>query len=536
MEYLRAEEPSFTTSVAEDGFYFLVEWKEGEMKMRQVFVILAAVLMLTPPMLVHAELDGDYVRIEEVRAESDEADAEGAESYAESGEAYVDASEAVADSVFVESYAERDDVSGETDEAAAESVETDAETGEPVAETGEANDNTGEPSSETAASLPFSDIQGHWAEEIIVQYADGGIINGFPDGTFRPDQPVTTAEFIVMVINSGTRVDEQGVRDWDEEFLERIVPQSKKNILKFAGHDFSYGDPWYQNYVDMAMNISLIGRFQFEEEYTRPLTREKAASIAVNFSRVYDGFIQNEYGDIAATIFKDYRHFSSMYARFAGKAAILGLMQGGRGGEFNPQRQLTRAEALTIISRIHDKSLREPAEIDLSPYPYAIVPGANGYPDQVHIFMNEKQKEVYESMVAAKELTEGVYLHEFTSFAFFKDHDKYEEHIEKLTDLDGIMYYDMAISFPDYGYGLVFAANEDSFKLHKKVMDVFLQSLFAEHFIEVEEFILDNLQKVLDSEYITNYTEEKKLGRYDLALSFVIRAVPSFSLVIRESI
>src|SRR5690606_22545243 len=102
--------------------------------------------------------------------------------------------------------------------------------------------------------------------------------------------------------------------------------------------------------------------------------------------------------------------------------------------------------------------------------------------------------------------------------------------------LVGIMYYDMGISFPDYGYGLVFSANEGSFKLHKNVMDVFLQSLFAVYFIEVEEFILDNLQKVLDSEYITNYTEEKKLGRYDLALSFVIRAVPSFSLVIRESI
>ena len=33
--------------------------------MRKVFVILAAVLMLTPPMLVHAELDEDFVRIEE---------------------------------------------------------------------------------------------------------------------------------------------------------------------------------------------------------------------------------------------------------------------------------------------------------------------------------------------------------------------------------------------------------------------------------------------------------------------------------------
>lgn len=384
-------------------------------------------------------------------------------------------------------------------------------------------------------SLPFSDIKGHWAEETIKQYADKGIINGFPDGTFGPDKYVTTAEFIVMVMNSGTIVDENGVRDWNPEFLDSIVAQSKSNILKFAGHDFSHGHPWYQNYVDMAINVSVIGRFQFEDEYTKPLTREKAASIAVNFSRFYDGFIQNEYGDIAATIFKDYRHFSGMYAGPSGKAAILGLIQGTPDGNFNPQGLLTRAEALTIISRIHDKSLRKPANVDLSPYPHAVVPGSNGFPEQIHIFANETQKKVYEEMVEAQKLTEGVYYQRTIGFDFFENEEKFNMFIEKYHEFDGIRYDDMTFVIESYGYTMTISAIQGAVERHEKVLDAFLNTLFETHASDAKQFIMDNYNKVLETEYITNYSAEKTIGKYSVVLSYILRQVPYFSISIREA-
>ena len=45
----------------------------------------------------------------------------------------------------------------------------------------------------------FSDIAGSWARDSINLAADHGLVNGFPDGTFRPDQRITRAEVIVMV-------------------------------------------------------------------------------------------------------------------------------------------------------------------------------------------------------------------------------------------------------------------------------------------------------------------------------------------------
>jgi len=46
----------------------------------------------------------------------------------------------------------------------------------------------------------FSDIAGHWAEEYIRALARRGWINGHPDGTFQPDRTITRAEFIAIVV------------------------------------------------------------------------------------------------------------------------------------------------------------------------------------------------------------------------------------------------------------------------------------------------------------------------------------------------
>jgi uncharacterized lipoprotein YddW (UPF0748 family) len=45
----------------------------------------------------------------------------------------------------------------------------------------------------------FTDIQNHWAQESIVQLRSRNLINGYPDGTFRPNAYVTRAEFAAIL-------------------------------------------------------------------------------------------------------------------------------------------------------------------------------------------------------------------------------------------------------------------------------------------------------------------------------------------------
>ena len=47
----------------------------------------------------------------------------------------------------------------------------------------------------------FTDISGHWAQEYINRAANAGWINGYPDGTFHPDAYITRAEAVTLVNN-----------------------------------------------------------------------------------------------------------------------------------------------------------------------------------------------------------------------------------------------------------------------------------------------------------------------------------------------
>lgn len=51
-------------------------------------------------------------------------------------------------------------------------------------------------------SKKFTDTKGHWAEENITWAVDGEIINGYADGTFKPNRNVTEAEFLVMLLRA----------------------------------------------------------------------------------------------------------------------------------------------------------------------------------------------------------------------------------------------------------------------------------------------------------------------------------------------
>ena len=45
----------------------------------------------------------------------------------------------------------------------------------------------------------FSDVEAHWARPFIEALAEENVISGFPDGTFKPNAPVTRAQFAAIV-------------------------------------------------------------------------------------------------------------------------------------------------------------------------------------------------------------------------------------------------------------------------------------------------------------------------------------------------
>ena len=54
---------------------------------------------------------------------------------------------------------------------------------------------------QTAAQQRFSDVSAtDWYYSVVMQLAENGTIDGYPDGTFRPQRTVTTGQALKMIL------------------------------------------------------------------------------------------------------------------------------------------------------------------------------------------------------------------------------------------------------------------------------------------------------------------------------------------------
>ena len=53
------------------------------------------------------------------------------------------------------------------------------------------------------SNAAFSDVpEGHWAEEFIAELTNKGVINGYPDGTYGPNDTLTTGQFLKLIVTA----------------------------------------------------------------------------------------------------------------------------------------------------------------------------------------------------------------------------------------------------------------------------------------------------------------------------------------------
>ena len=49
-----------------------------------------------------------------------------------------------------------------------------------------------------SAQIEFKDISSHWAKDIIIETASKGFINGYEDGSFKPDNMISVKEALAI--------------------------------------------------------------------------------------------------------------------------------------------------------------------------------------------------------------------------------------------------------------------------------------------------------------------------------------------------
>ena len=172
--------------------------------------------------------------------------------------------------------------------------------------------------------INFTDVsQDYWAYSQIQDFVKKGYIEGYGDNTFRPKEPIKRNEFV--------------------KIFNKVFGLTNKSGIVFDDTK----DNWAKDEIDIAVTNGVaqgIGANKFEpEEY---ITREAAVKMLANYMKIED----KNHDKIKR--FPDYNEISD-WARDAFEGNFeKGYIQGTDEGKLAPKNNITRAEVVTILSRV----------------------------------------------------------------------------------------------------------------------------------------------------------------------------------------
>lgn len=177
--------------------------------------------------------------------------------------------------------------------------------------------------SELAPQL--QDLSEHWGRSLIEEAVQREIVNGYEDGTFRPDQQVTREELLVML----QRASGVAGSALEREFTDR-----------------SSISPWAREAVGLAVREGWISGY--EDGSLRPGQAVSRAELAVLLGR-YAGLAP--VGPEQAR-FADNDEIPLWAKGYAAAAVVEGILEGREQGRFAPLEKTTRAEAAVVLIRL----------------------------------------------------------------------------------------------------------------------------------------------------------------------------------------
>lgn len=175
----------------------------------------------------------------------------------------------------------------------------------------------------------FKDIAGHWAANDIQAAVQRGMTNGYPDGTFRPDQSVTRAEFTVWLAKA--------MQLSGESRTKAFVDQASIPI-------------WASEAVAQAVELGLIQGYADQRFMpNQPISRAEMVTMVARALK-----LSNDAS--ARTSFADDKQIPAWAIGAIDAAVQQGWIQGRGSNQFAPNASTTRAESITVLLKAFPKA------------------------------------------------------------------------------------------------------------------------------------------------------------------------------------
>ncbi|RAV21220.1 Ig-like domain-containing protein [Paenibacillus contaminans] len=171
----------------------------------------------------------------------------------------------------------------------------------------------------------FSDLAGHWATMPVGLFARLDGIRGYSDGTVRADHTITRAEFASLLVQL-LEIENTGTKQWSLRDIDSHW--AYESIAVLAGHGVING------YSDST----------FRPDQT--ITREEMVTLLLNLVNVKA--LPKRY----AASFTDSGQVSPYAVQTVQAASNAGIVSGYPDGTFQPQGNVTRAEAVVMLANL----------------------------------------------------------------------------------------------------------------------------------------------------------------------------------------
>ncbi len=175
-------------------------------------------------------------------------------------------------------------------------------------------------------AISFKDINSsHWAYKYVIELTTNKVINGYTDGTFKPENTITRAEFIKLVVMAA-------LPDWID------IDDAESNI-----------NHWAAKYIWIAERYGLITTGSIDlKNIDEPITRLEMVRIITKADLTMKG---NQLATNEKVKFKDVISLNSEDLLLLKHACSKNLITGYTDNTFKPYDNMTRAEAATMIYR-----------------------------------------------------------------------------------------------------------------------------------------------------------------------------------------
>ncbi|MCU6712238.1 S-layer homology domain-containing protein [Paenibacillus sp. J5C_2022] len=329
-------------------------------------------------------------------------------------------------------------------------------------------------------AVAFQDIDGHWARDTIQEMVGKGILNGYPDGTFRPNDPVKVDQFVKMLILSYSELHENGSRSWNKDFLDALSPENQA-IIKQDYRYFSFKPNtvgyWAKDFIDIASDLHFMNKDRYAD-FQADMKRENVAEIIYYTLQETEFLEDNRFGQRMAEAYGDIVSASDREQRFIAETLVKGIMEGYPSGFFGVGEEVTRAEALVILQRLRDKTKR--IAIEVSPDNLErIVPTAEGG-NKIIVFPDQRMWDAYETLTVISELRGSNHDLYGTTLRLYRDQTE-KDNVQNRPSGSASPREEAAIWLdPQYNtYGVTISLREGALARNQEVVDGFANGLFG---------------------------------------------------------